>query len=167
MTREEFIRQVEESQGELRRFLVALCCGSSHSADDIAQEAYLKAWLSLDSLNDESRFRGWVYRIACNVFFNKMRAGGALASSGYADALNVQAAETADSSFKYQELYDALNNISPRERTAILLHYMEGYAVKEIAPIIGASVDSVKQCLTRGRAHLRSLLIPQAPYNKA
>lgn len=50
MTRQEFISQVESSQAAFRRFLVALCCGDSFLADDIAQDAYLKAYLSIDSL---------------------------------------------------------------------------------------------------------------------
>lgn len=52
MTREEFTTHVERGRNALRRFLVALCCGDTSLADDIAQEAYIKAYLSSDGLSD-------------------------------------------------------------------------------------------------------------------
>ena len=45
MTREQFISHVESTQKAFRRFLVALCCGDTALADDIAQESYIKAYL--------------------------------------------------------------------------------------------------------------------------
>ena len=74
MNREQFISHVESTQGALRRFLVALCCGDSALADDIAQETYIKAYLSSDSIRDEARFTAWIYRIAYNTFINARRA---------------------------------------------------------------------------------------------
>ena len=67
MNREQFARQAEVSQRALRRFLVALCCGDAALADDIAQEAFIKAYMSLDSLADDSRFDAWLRRILTNV----------------------------------------------------------------------------------------------------
>ena len=52
MTREQFTAHVEATQKAFRRFLVALCCGDSALADDIAQESYIKAYLSCDSFSN-------------------------------------------------------------------------------------------------------------------
>ena len=52
-----------------------------------------------------------------------------------------------------------------RERTAILLFYLEGYSIKEIAEIIDSSQDAVKQQLSRGRAHLKDMLSGGTLYN--
>ena len=50
MTREQYISVVESTQRELRRFLVALCCGDAQLADDIAQETLIKAFIARDTL---------------------------------------------------------------------------------------------------------------------
>ena len=156
MTREQFIRHVEATQQAFRRFLVALCCGDKQLADDIAQESYMKAYLSSDSLSDQARFKSWLYRIGYTTFLNLRRAERM--TLGYEDAVHLSSDTTADSSFKYQELYAALNRLPVKERTSILLFYLEGYAVKEIAGIVGVSQDAVRQHLSRGRSHLHSLL---------
>lgn len=66
--------------------------------------------------------------------------------------------DAADEAFRYQHLYLALDRLSVKERTAILLHYMQGYAINEIAEITNSSVDAVKAQLSRGRQHLKDLL---------
>lgn len=156
MTREQFTSHVEGIQKAFRRFLVALCCGNSSLADDIAQEALIKAYLSCDSFRDINKFNAWIWRIGYNTFISDRRA--AKISVGYDSIMDRAAADSADSAFRYQALYAALNRIPDKERMAILLHYMEGYSVKEIADIIDASQDAVRQQLSRGRNHLRSVL---------
>ena len=156
MTREEFISHVECTQKAFRRFLVALCCGDSQLADDIAQEAYIKAYLSSDDFNNPDRFNAWIFRIGYTTFLNHKRSERFFA--GYDEAGNVASEYTADADFKYQELYSALRKLPDRERMSILLFYMEGYSVREIAGIVSASEDAVKQYLSRGRKHLRGLM---------
>lgn len=68
MTREQFISHVKSTQNAFRRFLVALCCGDSQLADDVAQEAYIKAYISCETLKDQSRFNAWIYRIGYTTF---------------------------------------------------------------------------------------------------
>lgn len=140
----------------MRRFLVALCCGDSQLADDIAQETYLKAYLGCDSLKDADKFGAWIFRIAYSSFIDHKRSAKTYAD--YDEARHVDSGEGTDDAFRYQALYDALNRLPPKERTAVLLFYMQGYAVKEIAAVVDASAEAVRQHLSRGRAHLRSLL---------
>ncbi len=156
MTREQFINHVEGTQKAFRRFLVALCCGDSALADDVAQEAYIKAYLSCDSFNNPDKFNAWIFRIGYNTFINHKRAQKLFAN--YEEAGNIMSVETTDSQFRYQELYAALNKLPGKERTSVLLYYMEGYSIKEIAEIEETSQDAVKQHLSRGRNHLRGLL---------
>lgn len=156
MTREQFVSNVKGSRDALRRFLVALCCGDSALADDIAQEAYLKAYLWSDRLDDESKFQAWLFRISYNTFIDHRRASKV--SVGYEETQGMPSSDKADDSFRYQELYAALNKLPPKERMSVLLYYMEGYSIKEIAAIESVSADAVKQHLSRGRNHLRQLL---------
>lgn len=156
MNKEQFITYVEGSQSSFRRFLTALCCGDSRLADDIAQESYLKAYLSCDGLNDPDRFKPWLYKIGYNTFLNVRR--GERVTVGYDQLRDRADSSRADDSFRYQSLYMALDRLSEKERTSILLFYMEGYSIEEIAAIEGQSRDAVKQLLYRGRNHLRNLI---------
>jgi RNA polymerase sigma-70 factor (ECF subfamily) len=64
----------------------------------------------------------------------------------------------ADGEFEYQELYMALDSLSVKERSAILLYYMQGYTIREVAQITGDGEDAVKMQLSRGRTHLKNKL---------
>ena len=156
MTREQFISHVEATQKAFRRFLVALCCGDTELADDIAQESYIKAYLSCDSFSNIEKFNAWIFKIGYNTCINHKR--GARLMVDIEDAKDISAYDSADSSFAYQHLYQALNMIPAKERTSVLLFYMQGYSIKEVALIQDTSQDAVKQHLSRGRSHLRGLL---------
>lgn len=156
MTREQFISHVEASQGAFRRFLLAVCCGDAALADDIAQESYIKAYLASDTLADPEKFGSWMRRIGFTTFVNHSRA-----SKAYADcdeAADIPAPECADGAFHYEALYAALRRMPEKERTAVILYYIDDYPVKTIAAIVGASQSAVKQQLSRGRTRLRDLL---------
>lgn len=156
MTREQFISYVKSNQRAFRRFLVALCCGDAQLADDVAQEAYIKAYLASGSVADTGRFTAWLFRIGYTTFLNHKRSERVF--TDYDEAVAVASPDAADGAFRYQELYAALERLPSRERMSVLLFYMENYSVKEIAEIEEVSVDAVKQHLSRGRAHLRNLL---------
>lgn len=156
MDRQQFIKHVESNQRAVRRFLTALCCGDSALADDIAQEAFIKAYLSCDGFREDSKFSTWIYRIAYNAFLSHCRVQRP--SGALSEAVQMPGSDAADEAFRYQHLYLALDRLSVKERTAILLHYMQGYAINEIAEITNSSVDAVKAQLSRGRQHLKDLL---------
>lgn len=156
MSADEFTRRVEGMQRALRRFLLALCCGDGAMADDIAQEALIKAYLNIESLADPARFGSWLHSIAYRIFLNHKRAERPMES--YDTLIHTPSAHQADEAFRYQALYAALDRIPPRERSSILLFYMEGYSAKEIAEITDSTENAVKQQLSRGRNHLRDLL---------
>ncbi len=153
MTREQFIEIINIEQERLRRFLLALCCGNRDEADDIAQNALLKAYLSI------SKYEGtiWLYRIAYNLFIDTNRCRRTLQSLETLEK-HVDATFDADRDFRYQPLYMALEKLPPKERTAILLFYLKGYSIKEIADIVDATEDAVKKQLSRGRVKLKNLL---------
>ena len=160
MTRKDFISQVEVNQKTVRRFLTALCCGNQELADDLAQDTFVKAYLSLDSFKEESKFITWIFRIAYNTFIShKRNIHNSLSKNvNLDDADNFISKASSDSMFDYQGLYLALEKLSDKERSAILLHYMQGYSINEIAEINYSTVDAVKKQLSRARQHLQNLL---------
>ena len=156
MTREDFIAHVEREQEALRGFLLALCCGKKDDADDLAQDALVKAYLSLAGYRDEGKFRSWLFKIAHNTFLNHKASCRTMESID--EARTLISGTEADSSFEHQDLYLALRTLPPKERSAITLYYLNGYSIKEIAAITDASEGAVKQQLSRGRDKLKAML---------
>ena len=156
MTREVFIAHVEREQEALRGFLLALCCGKRDDADDLAQDALVKAYLSLAGYQNKGKFRSWLFKIAYNTFLNHKASCRTMDSID--EARTFIGGTEADSSFEHQDLYLALRTLPPKERSAITLYYLNGYSIKEIATVTDASQDAVKQQLSRGRDKLKAKL---------
>ncbi len=73
MTRERFISLVRSEQESLRRFLLSMCNGDAALADDIAQDALVRAYVSSGSFLGLSKFSTWLFRIAYNCFVDHCR----------------------------------------------------------------------------------------------
>lgn len=158
MNREEFIAAVGGEQRRLRQFLLALCCGNHVEADDIAQDALVKAYLSCGTYREDGRFAAWLYRIAYRTFLDTVHARHD--SQPLEACANIPAANGSepDAAFRYQALYAALASLPHKERTSILLYYMQGYSIREISEIENCSADAVKKQMQRGRDQLKKLL---------
>ena len=156
MTREAFISHVEREQEALRGFLLALCCGKKDDADDLAQDALVKAYLSCAGYQDKGKFRSWLYKIAYNTFLNQKAS--LRNTQSIDEARTLVSSTSADNGFEHQDLYLALRTLPPKERSAITLFYLNGYSIKEIAAITDTSEDAVKKQLSRGRDKLKERL---------
>lgn len=156
MTRDSFITLVEREQDALRGFLLALCCGNKDDADDLAQDALVKAYLSSAGYQDQGKFRSWLFKIAYNTFLNHKASCRTMESID--EARRIVSNKSADSHFEHQDLYLALRTLPPKERSAITLFYLNGYSIKEIAKITETSEDAVKKQLSRGRDKLKERL---------
>ena len=156
MNRETFIECVEREQEALRGFLLALCCGNRDEADDLAQDALVKAYLACSGFRDGGKFRSWLFKIAHNTFLSHKR--GLQTTESLDEARMLVSSSSTDAGFEHQSLYLALRTLPPKERSAITLFYLNGYSVKEIAAITETSQDAVKQQISRGRERLRAIL---------
>ncbi len=159
MSPERFIDLVRAEQESLRRFLLALCSGDSQEADDIAQDALVRAYVASGSFLGLSKFSTWLFRIAYNCYVDRCRkVRPETIRSDSPQALNVPAADETDAVFRYQQLYQALEKLPEKEKAAIILHYFEDRSIKEIASILQIPIGTVKYNLSIGRNHLKSLL---------
>lgn len=159
MTREIFTQLVRKELPGLRRFLLAACSGNKSEADDVAQEALMKAYVASRSFDDAAGFPAWLYRIVCNTLIDHQRKQTARGTTiDISQANGVATISRSDDCFAYQELYSAIDGLNVSERTAVLLFYMEDRPVKEIAAIMNIAEGTVKGYLSRGREHLRTKL---------
>ena len=155
MTREEFVQMVRSEQGALRRFLLALCLGNGDDASDMAQETLIKAYISLDEYDERGKASLWLRRIAYTTFLNTVKARARRPLASIDAAASISAGSSADEAFRYQELHAALGALGESERTSIVMHYIEGYKVSEVAQVTGQSEAAVKKQLQRGREELK------------
>ncbi|PKP37033.1 MAG: RNA polymerase subunit sigma-70 [Bacteroidetes bacterium HGW-Bacteroidetes-14] len=157
MNRAEFEKEVMLNQEPLRRFLLNLCGGNASLSDDIAQEAFIKAYVNLNSFSGKSKFSTWLFRIAYNCFCDNKRVSNRYSSEEINERTHM-AQESADAKYKNQELYMALSKLGEKERTAILLFYMEDKSLKDISVITGMPENTVKSHLSRARTNLSTHL---------
>lgn len=155
MTKEQFILELKGQQEPLRRFLLALCNGDSFEADDIAQEASVKAWISIEHFRGSSKFSTWLFKIAYYTWCDSRNRRAVPCSLDGPEAESQESDAEADERFKYQDLYHALSSLSPNEKAVILLFYMEDRSIKEIASITGMPAGTIKSLLSRGRSKLK------------
>ena len=144
MTQERFISLVRAEQEPLRRFLLALCGGDAALADDIAQDALVRAYVASGSFLGLSKF---------STIDHCRKAKPEQTSVD--DALEIPAAESSDSAFRYQQLYRAMDRLPEKEKASISLFYFEDRSIKEIAAILGIPQGTVKYHLSMGRTHLK------------
>ena len=154
MTRDKFISLVRAEQEPLRRFLLALCAGNQALADDIAQDTLVRAYVASGSFLGLSKFSTWLFRIAYNCYIDNCRKAR-LDEVSVESALSVQADTSADKSFRYQQLYQALRTLPEKEKAAISLFYFEDKSIKEISAIMNIPQGTVKYQLSMGRTHLK------------
>ena len=153
MNRKEFEQQVLINQEPLRRFLLNLCSGNAALSDDIAQEAFIKAYLNINSFNGLSKFSTWLFRIAFNCYCDSKRASQRYSLVEIEDKI-LTSQETTDKRYKNQELYMVLGKLNEKERSIVLLFYMEDKSLKEISKITDFPVNTVKSHLSRAKTHM-------------
>ena len=162
MTRERFIELATAEQEPLRRFLLALCGGDRMEAEDIAQEAFIKAWLASERYEERYKFRTWLYKIAYRTLLDHAKRPRLERLSEVSDISELSGISdyTADASFRHEALYRAIDQLPIRVRAATLLYHIEGYSIKEIATITHSNPVAVRQQLHRGLTRLRQILKP-------
>jgi RNA polymerase sigma-70 factor (ECF subfamily) len=124
------------------RFLVRLCLGDRHEAEDLCQETFLRAFRAFDRLDDQANHRAWVYRIAYNSFLNDRRRRRhrevELDDSVPAGRSGDDARELARAVLRF------VADLPPKQRAALVLRRVEGREYDEVAAILGCSEESAR-----------------------
>jgi len=144
--------------------------GNEDLAQEVVQDTMLQAYLSLDKLKDPTRFKSWLYGIVVNVCRNTLRRRRVICFSleamigNFMDEPSPIAGNSPDPQqvAEQEEIYTALlkaiNTLSPKNRSAILLFYHEQFSLQEVANRLNISVSAVKGRLHKSRHQLRQRL---------
>lgn len=135
-------------------------------AHDIVQDGFVRAFRHLRRCGDPDRFDGWLFKIVSNL----CRSAGTRRSKHVDEPLDLHRDTLVDDRPGPDEhvvtqalrarVRRALDSTSPDQREALVLMYLQGYSVREIADLTGASESAVKMRLKRGREALRRELGP-------
>ncbi len=150
-----FAALVEAYWGRLYRWLYHLT-RDRHLAEDLAQEAFLKALAHLDRFRAGTNFRAWLFRIAHNSFANQHRAAGRQRAPLPDDlpAAGQGPVEQALSRETLEGLAEAVERLPTDFRAALLLRVDEGLSFRQIAGILGITEETARWRVFKARQKL-------------
>jgi RNA polymerase sigma-70 factor (ECF subfamily) len=145
--------------------------GNAHEAEDIAQEAFIRAYVNIHSFNDKRKFSSWLYRIATNLSIDRIRKR----KPDYFLDAKVKGTEGLDMYSQLQSegnsvveevesndiqafIHGEIAKLPPKYRSIIMLRYLEEFSLKEISEMLDIPIGTVKTRIHRGREALRKRL---------
>jgi RNA polymerase sigma-70 factor, ECF subfamily len=154
----EFRDQLTAIIPSLRAFARGLC-GNRELADDLAQDAMMRAWAAHASFTPGTNFRAWIFMILRNQFYTTMRKNSRMTSwdPEAAERLLVEAAPQ-QHHIHISDVEKALRKLPAEQREILLLVGAGGASYEEAAEITGCAIGTVKSRLARGRVALAALI---------
>jgi RNA polymerase sigma-70 factor (ECF subfamily) len=148
--------------------------GERGSAEDLAQEAFLRVYKARERYVPTAKFSTWLYRIVVNLCLNEIRyrkgrqAMSLAVATETSSNLNINLAdesvpepgktlEDEELSIRIREI---ISGLPDNQRIAILLNKFEGLSYQEVAEAMDTTVTAVKSLLTRARVRIKEKLIP-------
>jgi len=133
--------------------------GTSADAEDLTQETFGKAIVSLEQLRDAEKARGWLYRILRNAYLHRVRDEKRRRCVPL-DSLGDLAAEKVETVAEIDPgaLQAALNELDETFRTPLILFYFEDFSYRDIAEQLELPIGTVMSRLARAKAYLRRRL---------
>jgi len=142
----------------MRAFAISLC-GNRDRADDLVQEALVKAWNHLDSFQVGTNLKAWLFTILRNAYFSELRkTKREVADSDGLMAARVAVPAEQHAHLDLKDLAKALAQLPADQREALILVGAEGFSYEEAASISGCAVGTVKSRVNRARAKLAQLM---------
>ena len=134
--------------------------GDFHTAEEITQDTFLKAYQKLSTLKEPSRFPGWLYVIAARCCISWLRQNRLQTESfdRVKGEMNAQSWTKYTDARLREEVHNALESLPESERTVLTLYYMAGMTSEEIGRFIGTSCGAIRDRLYRARIRLKEEL---------
>jgi len=142
----------------LRAFARTLC-GDPAAADDLAQDAMMKAWDARTSFQPGTNMKAWTFMILRNQFYSEKRRSWRQSQLDQEAAeRTLVAADDPAAPIALDELRQALSSLPDEQREALILVGAGGFAYEEAAEICGCAVGTVKSRVSRARRALHTIL---------
>ncbi len=149
-----FALLVKQYKDQVFRFAFGML-SDRMEAEDVSQEAFIKAYYSLSRLENSYAFSSWLTRIVSNLCYDriqKRKKENTLSSERIEASMSEQGMERSDLHLTIEE---AMKTLSPEQREAILLRDVEGYTYDEIAGMLNIPLGTVKSRIHAARLMLR------------
>jgi RNA polymerase sigma-70 factor (ECF subfamily) len=156
-----FEKIILKHQEKIYNFALFLV-GNPHDAQEILQQALLKAYLSIKSFKGKSSFTTWLYRIVNNTFQDELKKSykkhEVLIDTVPSTDLSLNLTQIIEKEEVKQIVRDAVRKLPLELSTIILLRDFQGFSYEEIAEIVKIPVGTVKSRLSRARFLLKDML---------
>ena len=147
--------------------------GNEHDAEDVVQEAFLKAYRRLGQFESRAQFGSWLYRIAANCALDLLRGRSRRDETPLSPeteegpARDVAAPDPSPERLAFgaevrQRVGRAMARLSPLERSAFVLRHHEGLSIQEIGEALGLDTNATKHSIFRAVRKMRQALAPLA-----
>jgi RNA polymerase sigma-70 factor (ECF subfamily) len=163
-----YVCLLQRYEDKILRYIKRISGVSAETAEDIAQNVFLKAYINLKGFNQKLKFSSWLYRIAHNETINYWRR------NKKGDSLNVSwddnealqnvikdeynTEEEVYQKITNEDLLAAINELDDKYRSAIVLSYIEGKSYQEIADILQKPIGTVGTLINRAKKILAKKL---------
>ena len=162
--RQAYDRLLNRYQHRLFHSISALT-GSSSIAEEIVQEAFINAFLNLQTIRDETFFYTWLYRIALNLRRKHLRfyQRNCQISEVVVDEATTNRHDSPPEQLERVEtcarVQSSIQRLNSQQREILILREFEGFNYQQIAEIMGIELGTVRSRLSRARSRLRNLLM--------
>jgi RNA polymerase sigma-70 factor (ECF subfamily) len=148
----------------LRAFAVSLC-GDIERADDLVQETLLKAWNHIDSFQEGTNLRAWLFTILRNTYFSECRRRRReVEDRDGSKAADLSVHPEQQGHLDMRDFRRALDVLPLDQREALVLVGAAGFSYEEAAAISGCAVGTIKSRVNRARTKLTDLLSVTSPH---
>ena len=136
------------------------------AAEDIVQEAFIKAWRKLGKFRMESSFKSWLHRITVNTAMDYLRKCSRrnqfeMQEPEWDPSINVAVAPNHDHQIDIRvQTQEAMKGLSDIERSALMLKHFEGHSIDEISQMLEITTGACKQTIFRAVKKMRIALAP-------
>jgi RNA polymerase sigma-70 factor, ECF subfamily len=138
-------------------------CGDHHEAEDISQEVFIKVYKYINKFRFDAKLSTWIYQISVNTSIDAIRKKNKkqdLIEPTLMDTIQPNTSirgpeEQTSQNHSLQQIRQAIPGLSKKEQTAFVMHYFNGFNMKEIAEIMALSINTIKTLLLRARRKLR------------